>query len=366
MRRILIEINHPGQVHLIKHVYNYLINNGHHVWVITKKDKLINHLLDFYQIPYTLLGKKGNGLIGKLLVQLKIDFKALKIVKKHKIQLGLGSSMTNDHISLFVKSFKSIHLSDDDESIVPLISRLSYPFCDTILAPDCVVFNRNHRKVIGYKGYHELAYLHPNHFNPDPSVLVKAGLNQEDRYFILRFVALKGHHDIGQQGITFEQKRQLIELLEPYGKIFITSEKKIEPEFEKYRIPIAPEQMHSFIFYSDLFLGDSQTMTTEAALLGVPAIKFNSFAGKLSVPNQLEEYKLSFAYRPGQFSEFTKHVKKIVDSDQSKAEWMIRSEQIINDKIDVSRFIAWFVEHYPDSELAMRTSPDKQFQSYTS
>ena len=60
-------------------------------------------------------------------------------------------------------------------------------------------------------------------------------------------------------------------------------------------MPIPPESIHSLLYYAKMFIGDSQTMTTEAAILGTPALKCNTFAGKLSVPNELEEkYNLCY------------------------------------------------------------------------
>jgi len=58
----------------------------------------------------------------------------------------------------------------------------------------------------------------------------------------MRFNAFTAHHDIGIKGISLEQKNQLINILEPYGKIFITTEKDIEPEFKKYQLTISPEK----------------------------------------------------------------------------------------------------------------------------
>jgi predicted glycosyltransferase len=39
--------------------------------------------------------------------------------------------------------------------------------------------------------------------------------------------------------------------------------------------------MMKFIQSLDLYIGDSQTMAAEAAVLGIPSIRFNSFVGKL-------------------------------------------------------------------------------------
>lgn len=71
-----------------------------------------------------------------------------------------------------------------------------------------------------------------------------------------------------------------------------------------------------------MFIGDSQTMTSEAAVLGVPSVKCNSFAGKLSVPNELEDtYALCYAFQPRRFDEFLDKIKDLLELNGRNEEW---------------------------------------------
>ena len=58
MRNILLEVNHPGQVHLFKYIYKELICRGNKVVVITKENNSIEYLLKAYNIPYKIIGRK--------------------------------------------------------------------------------------------------------------------------------------------------------------------------------------------------------------------------------------------------------------------------------------------------------------------
>tara|TARA_Y100001954_G_C15811781_1_gene605578 strand:+ start:1834 stop:2928 length:1095 start_codon:yes stop_codon:yes gene_type:complete len=362
MRSILLEVNHPGQVHLFKYIYKQLIGRGNKVIVITKENNSIEYLLKVYKIPYKIIGKKKDGILQKAFLQLLHNLNALKIIINNNIQIGIGSSITNDHLSIMTK-MKSIHFSDDDEDQVPLISKFSYPFSDLILAPDSLTFKKFSHKTLGYAGTHELAYLHPNKFKPNIEIISRLGLKKGDTYFVLRFVALKGHHDIGQSGININQKRQLINFLEPFGRIFITSESPIEEEFEKFRIPVAPEEIHSLLYYAKMFIGDSQTMTSEACILGTPALKCNTFAGKLSVPNELEKkYNLCFSYKPDQFNALIEKAKELLLKKDLDQIWNNRLKIFLNDKIDVTNFMVWFIEKYPESRNIISKNKNYQFK----
>jgi predicted glycosyltransferase len=112
-----------------------------------------------------------------------------------------------------------------------------------------------------------------------------------------------------------------------------------------------------------MFLGDSQTMTSEAAILGTPALKCNTFAGKLSVPNELEEkYGLCYSYQPNAFDQFMNKAKELSETPNLKEAWAEKRQKFLNDKIDVTAFMVWFIENYPKSAKIMKENPDYQYR----
>ena len=114
-------------------------------------------------------------------------------------------------------------------------------------------------------------------------------------FFIMRFASLNAHHDSGIKGINTEIAQRLIDILAPHGSIYITSERPLEPQFEKYRIRINPLDMHHVMAFASLYIGDSQTMAAEAGVLGVPFVRFNDFVGRIGYLRELEDvYRLGF------------------------------------------------------------------------
>lgn len=260
-----------------------------------------------------------------------------------------------------ITKLRSIILDDDDKQVEPLFAKYALPFATNVLTPTPLKNERKSVKDISYDGYHELAYLHPSVFSPNLSVLDDLELTPNERFFILRFVAFWGHHDVNNIGLTLKQKLDLVDRLKPYGKIFITSEKKIESELQEYLITIEPQKMHSVLYYATMFIGDSQTMTSEAAILGTPAIKCNTYAGKLSIPNELEKkYGLCFAYQPFEFDILLKKIDELLGMKDLKITWHKRRQVMLNDKINVTPFLTWFVENYPHSARLMKRDPDYQ------
>lgn len=342
---ILIDIGHPGHVHLLHGIAKELEQRGHRLFYSVREIPVAIRLMEYYGMtPYLNLGKKKDTLMGKAWTVLHQDGQLLRFVRRNHIDIGLSSGVVLGHVSKLT-GMKSLMFDDDDDVVEPLVVKYGHPVSEVVFTPQCI--HRKTPNAVYYAGTHELAYLHPNRFTPDPMVLEKAGLKPGERFFIMRFVALKGHHDVGQQGLGLEQKSQLLNLLKQHGRVIVTSERALEQEFEPYRLPVPPEKILSLMSYSSMFVGDSQTMTSEAALLGVPALKCNTFAGRLSVPNEIEQkYGLCYSYQPEAFSEMLAQVEQLLkrDPEELRREWQQRRQRFLDDHIDVTAFIVEFVE----------------------
>lgn len=355
---ILFDIGHPGQVHLYRHAIRILRENGHKIIVTVKNIPSAKNLLEAFQIEYISLGKKYDSILLKGLTQLKYNFNLYQIARKEKIDIAVGSSITITHVSVFHK-MKSIVLDDDDAEAVLLFSLFAHPFADCIISPAALAHQRKRKKDITYKGTHELFYLHPAYFSPNSAVLAEAGINETDTFFLLRFVSGKAYHDSGHNWLNLEQKLQIISLLEPYGKVFITTEREIEHELQKWQLKIPPEKIHHLMYFAEMFIGDSQTMTSEAAILGTPALKCNTFAHRLSVPNQLEnQYDLCYAFQPEEFYLMIEKIKLLLTRQDLKKSWKLKKEAFLFDCINPTKFLTWFIENYPKSIQQVKNDSD--------
>lgn len=356
---ILIEIGHPAHVHKLASAIKILINRQHKITVVTKEIPSVQLLLEKFSIPYKVIGIKKDSLIGKGIMQLWYNLNCYLILKKEKTDLMIGC-VSAAYMTRITK-IPSILMDDDDDEVEPLLVKYIHPYLTNILSPSALTGNRLRKDTIYYNGYHELAYLHPNRFKPDETVLTEIGLTKGDKFYVVRFNAFKAHHDVGVVGLSTENKRKLVRLLEKSGKVFITSERNIDDEFMSYKLTLSPEKIHSLIYYATMLIGDSQTMTSEAAILGTPAIKCNTFAGILSVPNELENnYQLCYSYLPEESDKFFSKIEELLSIKDLKSEFLKRKERLLADKIDVTAFYVWFIENYPESVSIMNNHPEFQ------
>lgn len=354
---ILFDINHPAHVHLYKNPISILKKIGHNIVISAKSDESIIKLLDTYGFKYYKLGEKKQTISGKIFDQVKFDWQIYKIAKKHLIDLSVGTSISICHLTKISK-IPSILLDDDDDEVQPLFVKYAHPYCSSLLSPDCLKNKRKRKDTIYYSSLHELAYLHPKYFKPDQSVLSDIGLSVAEPYFLLRFNRFKAHHDRGVQGLSLKQKHQLINILTTYGKVYITSEGNIESEMERYKLPISPEKIHSLLYYSTMFIGDSQTMTSEAAILGIPSIRCNTLVDKISYLDELEhKYGLTYGFKPENFNKLLSKLLELLNNNKISQEWQEKRKKLLNNKIDITAFLVWFIENYPESKKIMDKNP---------
>ena len=207
------------------------------------------------------------------------------------------------------------------------------------------------------------------------------GISVDSPYCLIRFSALNAHHDIGIKGINTEVAQRLIDILSSHGKIYITSERPLEPQFEQYRIHINPLDMHHVMAFASLYIGDSQTMAAEAGVLGVPFVRFNDFVGRIGYLRELEDiYELGYgihasalpadstirradgSIQPSGVETLYERVEQLVamPAEERKTVYQERREKMLSEKIDCAKFLTWFIENYPES-VAETKKADKDF-----
>jgi len=215
--------------------------------------------------------------------------------------------------------------------------------------------------VIPYAGYHELACLHPNRITPDEGVLNGLGVDENDKCVIMRFVSWKATHDTGHEGISLENKIRAVREFEKYAHVFVSSEAELPNDLQQYKMPIAPDRMHDALAYASLLFGESATMGSEAALLGTPAIYLDN-VGRYYTRDQEAHYGLIFNFTESE-NDQSRAIEKgveILKNIDAKKLWKSKRTKMLHDKIDVTAFMIWFVEHYPDSFRIMKANPEYQ------
>ncbi len=341
--RILFDIGHPGHVHLFKHLAHLLVREGAEVLFTAREKEFELELLRAEGFPYRSFGKHYKKLSGKLWGLVKFDLQMLRTAMGFRPDLFVshGSIYAAHAAFLLGKKHLSLEDSGNMEQIV-----LYRPFTDVILTPE-VLPEELGPKQQRYNGYHEIAYLHPEFFKPDPQIYNWLGLAPDTPYAIIRFVSWNATHDAGHRGLSRDDKLALVRKLSDKMRVFITSEADLPEEMLEYRIKIAPEKIHHALYYADLVVSEGATIASEAGVLGTPTIYINSIAR--SYCQDQEKYGL--VYNTSDSAKVTSLVDEILQQD--RAVFRKRRDQLLEQKINVTRFLYDFVvERYGKTKMS--------------
>ena len=131
----------------------------------------------------------------------------------------------------------------------------------------------------------------------------------------------------------------------------------MEPEFEQYRLHINPLDIHHVMAFAKIYIGDSQSMANEAAMLGVPSLRFNDFVGakKIGVMEELEHtYGLTYGISSHEPEKLYAKVEELLAMPNLREEFQSRRQKMLADKIDVTAFLTYFIENYSQSVAETR------------
>lgn len=321
-------------------------SKGHDLLVVARDREVIHKLLEAEKIKYKDRGKGAKSFFGKILYTIKADAYILYYSIKFKPDIYLShSSHYNMHIAKIMRK-PCIVTGDSDH--IKLNAKWLMPYIDTLLTPSVykLDYGENHFK---FNGYMELLYLHPTYFNRTKNnVRNVLGLENGEIFFLLRFVAWDAFHDTNQGGFTNQQKADLVDFLTTKGRVLISSEGDLPLAYKEYEARIPPELLHDILAEATICISEGATTASEAAVLGTPTVYVNSLEVSYCKEQDIK-YNLNHCFKNGHG--VIEKVKELLNQKNLKEEFSKRRDKLINDKIDVTEFLVWFIENYPESKF---------------
>lgn len=331
---IVFTMTHPHDVHLFRNAINELSARGCQIHVFVHEKEMTSELLERFQIPHTVLA--GNHLSKVELFSSWTRFGVNLLRKTRRIKPDLMVAEVGAAAAPVSWLAGNPSLIFMDAEHARLQNSLVLPFATRICTSTCF-WKEIGSKQVRYEGYQELAYLHPDRFEPDPSVLDEAGIGEDERFVILRAVGWNAAHDVNAGG--FNGLARVIEALEAEGvTVVVTSERELPADLRSYQLSIEPHRIHDLMYYAELFIGESATMATESAILGTPAI----YVSTLEVGYTAEiarDYGLIFNYAGADRQQRGIDQAKAILDGRYQADWEARWQELIADKRDTTDVI---------------------------
>lgn len=341
--RFVFLTNTPAHVHLYKHAVSRLEDHGHEVLVLGRDYGCTVDLLEYYDLRYEIYGKCNTNK-ASLFVQLPSHYLGLLTAVRGFDPdhiFGMGSYAA--HTGALTRTPVSLIL---DSEPTTLDTRISRPFARTILTPHPFQKDLGPKHYV-FQGFKETAYLHPDEFEPRDDIRDRLGVGPDEQFIIARFNAFGSHHDVGEEGFTPAKRRAFIETLSEHATVFVSDE---GDDLDCSELParsydLHPALMHDALSAADLLVADTQTMVTEAALLGTPAIRSNSFVGSTDDMGNflaLEDAGLIFNIRSHE-AVLEKSVE-LLTADDTAERWQEMRRVFLSDMVNLTDIIVNLAE----------------------
>ncbi|AXR81228.1 DUF354 domain-containing protein [Natrarchaeobaculum sulfurireducens] len=329
--------NTPAHVHLYKHAVKALCERGHEVLVLARDYTCTVDLLEWYDLPYAVYGSCGTTK-GSLLTRLPGHYvRAISLARRFDPDLLFGMGGYAAHTGAVTRTPTVLLIDSEPASFDHTIST---PFARAILTPNTFRKDLGDRHYV-FAGLKECAYLHPETYEPNPEIRDRLGLAADEPYAILRLNAFGSQHDVGKQGITGDDRRRIVERLAEDVTVLVSDE-GANADLETLPaepFDLHPALMHDALAEADLLVADTQTMVTEAGLLGTPAIRSNSWVGDDDMGNFVELETQGLIHNVTSADEIIAHATTLLDDDGVDETWNRRREEFLTDKANLTDVI---------------------------
>ncbi|NNE88055.1 MAG: hypothetical protein HKN27_08260 [Silicimonas sp.] len=268
--RVLFEIVHPADVLFFKRPLETLRARGDEFLVLSRHKDIACDLLDEFGIPHQPISSSATGLAnlaGELIRRDVATFRAARAFRP-SVMVGFGG-VAISHAGK-VTGIPSVSFYDSENAT--LQTRITWPFISRLYVPQSYSGKVPKERTTLLPGVKELSFLHPTAFKANSDKAIAAGLDEERDNFFVRVVAWRANHDVGKSGWSGDLLRHVVSRLSEVGKVHLSSEAPLPDDLLEHTYTGPKNAVHHLLAHCRLLVGESATMASEAAVLGVPAI----------------------------------------------------------------------------------------------
>ncbi len=293
--KIVIDILTPKQGMLFSSLSKRLQENGHSIFQVTRKYREVTQLLSLKGIKALEIGKHGGeNLSSKLTASVERTLQLSSIMTE--LRPDVAVSFSSPETSRVAFGLGIPHVCINDSPHAEAVARLTVPLATLLLTPKAIPknawtkFGISSKKIIQYNSLDSWAWL--KDFNPNAKILAQLNLEKSRPIVAFRPEESFASYLLGKTSKT----PSLLPLIKSLLKSGVDFQAVVLPRYDtqsllketlgaQVKVCESVIDASSLLYYSSVFIGAGGTMTSEAALLGVPT--FSCYPGK---PYIIEKY----------------------------------------------------------------------------
>lgn len=372
MIRLLIEAHHPAHVHFFKYAIRIWQERGDRVLLLGRDRDVMKRLLSAYGwIPHQIVSSTRGGTAGRgnrfpLREMLQRQWAVAHAVREFRpsLVLSLMGSYTQA-----ARLWGVPNIVFTDSEFQSFNHRIAHPFATRIYTPSCF-WKPLGPKQRRYRGYHELAFLHPRRFTPQRTVLERLSVNraapvaeggrssppppgtaphpEPGQYVVIRTSAWNTLHDIGERGLG-GHFASLMQLLLPHYSVYIVPEGgQLTAQWAPYRLNVPPDEFHDVLGFAALVISEGASTASEAACLGVPAVYVNT-TRRGYLEDQERRYQLVYNFTDAEAA--MRKIRELIAAPPSASELASARARLLADHVDVTDYVVSEVDRFAEATL---------------
>ncbi len=328
---------HPHHIDFFENLHNELRGKGHDVLCFVRDDDVNREYIQDSDITHSFYGSGPKGYLPDFVSRYKNQFSLARKLFSFKPDLifsvnSIPYSTFNSIFNIYSVTFLDRRLQKKDEKKI-------FRHADKIVTPDCYPFEVPSDKQVSHSSYHPFAYLHPNRFEADPTVLDDLTVEPND-YVLVSFASRSWEGFTEEDLLTRKEKIDIVREISEYRKVLLDGRGSVPEPLEEYVPSIPLRSYNQLMANSELVVGDDPIICGEAGVLGIPWI----FISESSAPT-LEEQEIQ--YEIGTQVESIEKADELAEmllTGEVEPDFENAREKILNDKIDLTEWMVKFVE----------------------
>jgi len=297
---IWIDILTPKQGNLFSVLSRSLAKQGYKLVLTTRLYREVNQILEAHGLRASIIGEHGGaGTEEKLLASAERVAKLAKFIDQRKPDVAL--SFSSPEAARVAFGLGIPHLCISDSPHAEAVSKLAIPLSERLFTPAVIPkkewlgYGISAAKIVQYDALDPIVWL--RNFRPDRRILVKDGIKSRRKLVTVRLeessaaylLARKRERSMNTVSAIREMLRKELEADIVALPRYDYQAEILRREFKReVVIPKTLVNGPNLLSFSSVFIGGGGTMTTEAAMLGVPSI--SCFPDK---PTIIEEFLVS-------------------------------------------------------------------------
>jgi hypothetical protein len=332
--KFLFLTNTPAHVHVYKGLVRRLRDDGHDVLVLARDYGCTVALLEYYDLPHRVYGTLDTTKWSLVRELPRHYYTIVRYAREFDPDCIFGRGSYAAHTGAITGTPTVLVVDSETDTLDHAISK---PFARAILTPH--VFGKDlGPRHYRFRGFKECAYLHPEVFTPAGDVRERLGVAEDERFALVRLNAFGSHHDVGQSGFSPGDRRRLIEELSDDVTVFVSDEggRLDFDDLDAEPYDLHPALMHDALAEASLLVADTQTMVAEAALIGTPAIRSNSFVGGTDMRNFVELEAADLILNHADFDAVVESAHDLLADPDAEDRWERRAHDYLSEMVNLT------------------------------